>query len=143
MMGHLGPTGVRIAAGAVLSVVFVAGLLLGFALDPDLVARSAEGGERVGDRRGDFSPPPPGGWFIDRLEMTDAQRAEVDSIVSHFTVHMGDLQREYRPRFMAVVDSVNDALRAVLTPPQLAEYDSLAAALRARRGRGGNPQRPR
>jgi Spy/CpxP family protein refolding chaperone len=132
---------VRLAAGAVVGAVFLAGLVLGFALDRGVAQPATDGVARMGERRGDFAPPP-SGWIIDRLDMTDAQRAAVDSVVQHYAVYMGDLQREYRPRFQTVMDSANRALREVLTPEQLAQYDSIQAELRMRRGRG-NPPRPR
>jgi len=132
-------TRVRLAAGAVLCAVFVAGLALGFALDGRVV-RTATDAVTPEGRRGDF-PPPPSGWIVDRLEMTDAQRTAVDSIVGFYAVQMGDLQRDYRPRFTALVDSAARALRQIFTAEQLAQYDSIEAEVRARRGRGNPPGR--
>ncbi|MEX2295604.1 MAG: hypothetical protein WD804_04715 [Gemmatimonadota bacterium] len=135
------PTRVRLAAGAMLSAAFLGGLALGYGLDRGVAQATPGELARTDDRRGDFAPPP-SGWIIDRLGMSDAQRVAVDSIIAHFASHMGELQREYRPRFQTVVDSANRAVRDVLTAEQLAQYDSLQTAVRSRRMRG-NPPGPR
>lgn len=127
-------TRVRLAAGAVLGVTFTAGLALGFALDRGASSITADGTANA-----DSQPEaPPNDWIVDRLEMADAQRATVDSIVDHYGMMMSDLQREVRPRLRAVVDSANRALRGALTEAQLVQYDSLEAELARRRSRG-NP----
>jgi hypothetical protein len=133
-------TKVRLAAGAILGVTFFGGLAVGLAFDRGVGQAVTDPEMRRDSRR--ENTPPPSGWIVDRLELTDAQRANVDSVVAHFGSHMGDLQREYRPRFQAVVDSTSRALRSALTPEQLAHYDSIEAVVRSRRPRG-NPPGPR
>jgi len=128
---------VRGGAAAVLAILFAAGTALGLAM-----AR-----ER---RPGEDDPVPAEGrvsagasqasrdWMIDRLELTPAQQTTVDSVVEHFGARMSSLQKEYRPRYRAIVDSASQALRALLDEEQRARYDSLQAA--AKRGFGDTPE---
>jgi hypothetical protein len=134
-------TKVRLAASAVLGAAFLGGLAVGLMLDRG-VAQTATGPEARSDMRRSDPAPPPSGWIIDRLELSEEQRVAVDSMIAHFGAEMSDLQREYRPRFQAVVDSASRELRATLTPEQNAQYDSIEAVVRSRRGRG-NPPGPR
>jgi hypothetical protein len=124
---------VRLATGAVLALVFLGGILVGFALDRGVVHASTEREGGMPEVRSDASPP--NDWIIDRLEMTVDQRARVDSVLAHFGSHMSDLQKDYRPRFQSVVDSANFALRELLTEEQRIRYDSLEAHLERRRAR--------
>jgi hypothetical protein len=133
-------TRVRYAAGAVLVATFTGGLALGFALDRGVAQVAPERAAREDRRRVDPGPPP-NEWIIDRLEMGADQRARVDSLLGHFGAQISVLQREYRPRFEAVVDSANRSLRELLTEDQILRYDSLEAEQARRRGRGNPPGR--
>jgi hypothetical protein len=130
---------VKGGAAAVLAILFAAGIALGFAVARDQALT-------VGDPASDDGnlsagrPQPPEDWMIDHLELDPVQRAQVDSVVEHFGARMSSLQKEYRPRYRAIVDSAAHALRGLLTEEQLAQYDSLQAA--AKRGAGGVFERP-
>ena len=124
---------VRLATGAILCVVFLGGILVGFALDRGVVHASTEAESSEPAVRNDSAPP--NEWIIDRLEMTSGQRAQVDSVVAHFGVQMSELQMDYRPRVQSVVDSANLALRELLSDEQRMRYDSLDAHLERRRAR--------
>lgn len=126
-------TKVRLAAGAVLAAAFLAGVALGFLLDRGVIGRSSGPFGSAG-----APAPPPSEWIVDRIPMDPEQREAVDSILAHHGTLMAELQREYRPRFLNVVDGANRALRDALTEDQLARYDSLEAELVRRRARG-NP----
>jgi hypothetical protein len=122
---------VRGGAAAVLAVLFAAGTALGIAVARERRAGAddpvpAEG--RVSAGRAEASQD----WMIDRLELTPAQRSAVDSVVEHFGARMSSLQKEYRPRYHAIVDSASQSLRSLLDEEQRARYDSLQAA--AKRG---------
>jgi hypothetical protein len=129
---------VRGGAAAVLAILFAAGTALGLA-----VARERRPGED------DFMPAeglvsagrsqPSQDWMIDRLALTPAQRTAIDSVVEHFGARMSSLQKEYRPRYRAIVDSASQALRALLDEEQRARYDSLQAT--AKRGFEETPGR--
>ena len=122
---------VKGGAAAVLVVLFAAGTAFGLAV-----------GRNGGEARGTPGPidgplslgpsEPSKEWIVDRLDLTPVQRVAVDSVVEHFGHRMSSLQKEYRPRYRAIVDSASQALRALLTEEQRARYDSLQAA--AKRG---------
>ncbi len=126
---------VRLTAAGILLGVFVAGATLGLTLDRYETPTRSEAGETVrvdgGDRAG-----APSEWIIDRMDLTAQQRIQVDSIVSHYGSRMSRFQKEYRPKYQAIVDSTDRALRTLLTPEQTVRYDSLtvvSARWRARR----------
>jgi hypothetical protein len=124
---------VKGGAAAVLAILFAAGMALGFAMADDgsrgvLDPLAAEGPVAVGRSQ------PPQDWMIDQLDLTPPERAAVDSVVEHFGARMSSLQKEYRPRYRAIVDSASHALRALLTAEQRALYDSLQAAAKTGAG---------
>jgi Spy/CpxP family protein refolding chaperone len=130
---------VRLAAGAILAVTFAGGIAVGFALDRGVAQASPDRERGVVDAGP--PPPPPNEWIIDRLDLDQEQRMQVDSVIAHYGSVMSDLQREYRPRFNEVVRSANEGVRGVLTPEQVMAYDSLEAAMQERRNRGGGGPR--
>lgn len=126
---------VRLTAAVILFGVFAAGTVLGFALDRYEAPIRSEAGETVRADREDRAGAP-SEWIIDRMDLTVRQRDQVDSIVSHYGSRMSRFQKEYRPKYHAIVDSTDRALRALLTPEQIVRYDSLtvvSARWRARR----------
>jgi hypothetical protein len=129
---------VRGGAAAVLLILFAAGTALGLAVGgeprtPEAAPMPGEG--RVSAGRSEPSEE----WIVDRLDLTPAQRTAVDSVVAHFGARMSSLQKEYRPRYRAIVDSASQALRDLLNEEQQARYDSLQAA--AKRGLGATSER--
>lgn len=126
----------KLAAAAVLVSVFGAGVAVGFALDRGMARASA--GER-GEVRAEARDARPDGegerWIIDRIGLSAGQRAEVDSVIRHYGGRMTDLQKEFRPKYRAVVDSTNEAVRELLDEDQRARYDELAEQRRERRDR--------
>jgi hypothetical protein len=126
---------VRGGAAAVLAILFAAGTTFGLAVgrEPSPPAASMLGEGRASYGRSEPSEE----WMIDRLDLSPAQRTAVDSVVAHFGGRMSSLQKEYRPRYRAIVDSASQALRALLSEKQRARYDSLQAA--AKRGSEGTP----
>ncbi len=124
----------RLAAGAVLLAVFAAGLAVGFALDRGVARASpgerAEVSGEARDTRAEGS-----GWIIDEIDLTEEQRIGVDSVIRHFGDRMTDLRKEFRPRYRAVLDSTNQAVRELLDSEQRAHYDALVERRRERRDR--------
>lgn len=86
------------------------------------------GAMRLGDR------------FLDRLDLSAAQRARVDSVLERRRGQLAAFWSGPGTQLRAIVDSTRDEVRAVLTPAQRAVYDSIGA--RRRRERGGGPRGP-
>lgn len=135
---------VRFAAGAVLVLVFAAGTALGLVLarnpqpaPPPEVAVEPSAPEFESAR----PTQPPNGWIIDRLELEAPRRVLVDSVLDHFGATMSRIQKDYRPRYRAVVDSTNQAIRELLTEEQRARYDSMNAEADRRRSHERDPHR--
>src|SRR5262245_5251240 len=103
-------------------VTFLVGVLAGFAGDRLLVGRDEAWGPPPG--------PPPGGPLmrgphgrgmpgpLAGLDLTDAQRATVDSLLEASRPRNEAIMREVMPRLRASADSLQHAIRAVLTPAQ-------------------------
>jgi len=123
------------AAAGILFAVFGGGMALGFALDrgvvePGVTSETSSEGDVERPLNSDLAPS---GWIIDRLGLSESQRLSVDSVVAYHGALLTDLQREYRPRFNAVIRGAEQGLREVLTEDQRIRYDSLEAAQRAHR----------
>jgi Spy/CpxP family protein refolding chaperone len=127
----------RILAVLTLLVVFVAGGLVGAAVE-----RGRDHGRR-GDRppraEGRRGPPPmfaEGSPLADRLELTRAQRDSIERITERDRVRadsvFGATRRAMRARF----DSTMMAVDSVLTPAQRAEWQKVRQEWQAREGRG-------
>lgn len=115
---------VRLGAIAALSIVFAGGVAVGFAFDR-AVEEPAVSAEDVAVEEPKKTDPPPNGWIIDRIEMSQEQRSQVDSVLHHYGKRMMELQKAFHPRFRSLVDSTNQAVRAILDEEQLARYDAL------------------
>ncbi len=61
------------------------------------------------------------------MELTDAQRRDIDSIRSRWHDQIESFWDTAGPRLRAIADSARAEIRAVLTPEQRARYDSLRA----------------
>jgi hypothetical protein len=128
---------VRGGAAAVLALVFVAGTAVGLAWNRNGADASPEAVQATQDEpQGRIQPP--NGWIIDRLDLSSEQKVGVDSVLDHYGARMSGLQKSYRPRYRALVDSTVQALRGLLTEEQLDRYDSLEALSERRRSRDGS-----
>ena len=137
----------RILAVLSLLVVFVAGGLVGAALER---GRDHRGGSRDGPPRGEGrrgGPPPlfaEGSPLAERLNLTDAQRDSIERLTERDRVRADSTFREIRRGMRARFDSTMTAVEAVLTPEQRAEWQKVRQEWqqqererRGRRGRGG------
>ena len=145
-----------IGPAALIVAVFVSGALSGAAgvrwLDRD-AQRDATPTENVRERGRSGFPRgegPPGGerFFVDqvaeRLDLTDAQRAQVDSIVQAQRTKSRQVMEALRPAMRASLDSMNAAIAEVLEPEQQAAWEEFVAeASRRHDRRGGPPDRRR
>lgn len=66
-------------------------------------------------------------WLAERLALTPAQAAAVDSIVERRHHQMRALIAPIRPQMDAVRDTARQQIRRVLTPEQRAQFDELMA----------------
>ncbi|HET9986436.1 MAG TPA: hypothetical protein VFQ38_22850 [Longimicrobiales bacterium] len=135
-----GPFGrARLLALAILVVTFVAGALAGAAVTRVVNAEgSRRGGPPIPPRTSVFAPGSP---LAERLNVTDAQRAQIEAIVARERPRADSVARQLRERLRATFDSTNAQIRTVLTPEQRVEFDRFLAERRARMHErfGGRP----
>ena len=99
------------------------------------VAIQAQGGGGGRDRgRGGFGPGggPGAGLALRGLTLTEAQREQVRSVME-----------QYRPQFQALNDQVERDIRAILTPEQQQQADTLRADREARLKQQPQRRQPR
>jgi hypothetical protein len=139
----------RILAVLTLLVVFVAGGLVGAAVE-----RGRDHGPR-GDRPprgGGRGGPPPmfaeGSPLAERLQLTPAQRDTIEKLTTRDRARADSIFREMRMGMRARFDSTLMAVDSVLTPQQRAEWQTIRQEWqqqererRGRRGRGGGEGR--
>lgn len=118
----------------VLLVVFASGVLVGAAFDRaggDERKTEEEHRESREERERRRTP------MYERVGITDAQRAAIDSIMVHQRTAVRKIQREHRAAYDSayweVVDSTRAAILAVMNPDQRVRYDSLLTASDQRR----------
>lgn len=135
----------RAATLGVLAAIFVAGSLVGAAVDRSALAtvpsfskskdedkgETSQGGER-NDTRGGAR------WIIDRVDLAPEQKLQVDSVLDYYRARMNALAESYNEAYWPLVNSTRDDLRRILSSDKRALYDSLLAENDARRGRNGN-----
>jgi Spy/CpxP family protein refolding chaperone len=117
---------VRLAAAAALVLTFAAGAAVGWGLGH----RPDHGGH--GPRRG---PPPPTRETFDRLGLTAAQRASVDSIFAARRAQIDTFWQGPGQRLRFILDSTAIDVRAALDSAQRVKFD----AMQREGGRGGPP----
>lgn len=117
---------VRVAALAALVLTFAAGVAVGWGVGH----RPGPGGH--GPRRG---PPPPTRETFDRLHLTQAQRASVDSIFAARRAQIDTFWQGPGRRLRYILDSTAIDVRSTLDSTQRATFD----AMQREGGRGGPP----
>jgi Spy/CpxP family protein refolding chaperone len=117
---------VRLAAVAALGLTFAAGAAMGWGLGH----RGGPGGH--GPRRG---PLPPTRETFDRLGLTAAQRASVDSIFAARRAQIDTFWQGPGQRLRFILDSTAIDVRATLDSAQRVKFD----AMQREGGRGGPP----
>ena len=125
---------VTATSAAILALMFVTGVLVGRAWDVGSAeAQAAETTTEAseGEERGERTP------MYEQVGITDGQRVVIDSLVVHYRRDMRTLQRDSRTLYDqqsdALADEVRAAIKAVMTPEQVAEYDVLLEASDERR----------
>ncbi len=130
-----GGVGRRVAAMGLLLLVFAAGGVLGFVLGHRVAADAPEAVAAETETEED----PRRRALIHRLDLTDEQQVQVDSILQHHRSEWREIQREVGPRYRGMVSETREGLRSVLTPEQRALYDSLLADAQRGSQRGDRP----
>src|SRR6266542_4806653 len=127
-----GRTRARLVALGLLILAFGSGLAVGWGVGG--VGRYQP---RHGPRRG---PPPPTKETFDRLNLSSAQRASIDSIFAARRAQVDEFWRGPGRRLRVILDSTAVDVRAVLDSSQKARFD----AMRPERGPppGGRPPGP-
>ena len=137
---------------AILVLTLVAGVAAGFAMDraflrPDAPSRDSRDGDRSWERGGDHADRGGRGRYesmlYDQLDLTPAQRAQIDSAIEHGRRQTDAYWARVEPEMRSIVDSTRARIRAVLTPEQLARYDSLRAERRKVREKEWERERER
>jgi Spy/CpxP family protein refolding chaperone len=135
----------RLATILILLLVLVSGAVLGVAVDHSLEARAAASpsesragaSRRSGEARAEEEGQSSGRrrLIVEQVDLNDVQRAQVDSIFTHYRQEMRALQDElqtelqaaFTPRYRGLVEETRDRIKEVLTPEQRVVYDSLLA----------------
>ena len=97
-------------------ILFVAGFIAG-GLAMNLY-RSREWSPRSGGR-GSFE------HMLDRLNLTQDQKAEVDKIFEDARNQLNELRKESAPKFREVRKNTDDRLKAVLTEEQFEQFQRM------------------
>jgi hypothetical protein len=119
----------RLQGLTLLAVAFLVGALAGAAGDRLLTRpRVAEPPPREA-REGPRLPS-----VLERMQLTAEQRATIDSILASGRPRNEAIVNEVMPRLRAVSDSLQEAIRAALTPAQAAEFDAYQRTHRPRLG---------
>ena len=83
------------------------------------------------------------GWMLQRLDreldLTAAQRARIDTVLTRREADLRALMSEARPRFEAIATRTRTEIQAVLTPAQQEKFAKITQQMDARRGRRGHP----
>jgi hypothetical protein len=151
-------TRTRLATILILFLVLATGSVLGIAVDRRLEARGSSevevspegsgqrsGGEEDDTTSGARSSSNRSSLIVEQVGLSEAQHAQVDSIVSEYRRQMRSLHAEveeeveaeirqaYQPRYRVLLSEVRDEVRAVLTEDQRMAYDSLLVEYDRRR----------
>ena len=126
----------KMVAGSALVLLFGSGIVVGLAWDqtasanPPAEVREDRGARREGGRRR---------LIVDNVGLSAVQKANVDSLVAFHRHRMSQLDKEFQPRYRAVIADLRGEIKQVLTDDQRVQYEVLLAerdAERAERRRG-------
>lgn len=146
---HVGPGArQRLLGIGLLCVTFITGGIAGASFQQVLASRTAEAQDAREQRRGGSGRSSERGRSNDdfpyvRLQVTEEQRPQIERILNEGQKKVNDFWRRTQPQLRATVDSTRAEIRAVLTPEQNMQWDSLRAADRRSRRSGGRGQQPR
>ena len=117
----------RLITALLLVVVFGSGLVVGFAVDTNLVAGPVEAPTAEEPESTERRRVP----MYEQVGPNETQKESIDSIVREHREGMKTLHREFReaydPRYRDLVDETRLAIRSVFDAEQAMAYDSLLA----------------
>ncbi len=122
----------RLLVGALLIAVFAGGALIGAAVDRLVAPATTAVAPATSERRADDARRQ---YIFEQLDLTPEQRARIDEALELRRAQTDSIWRMTRPQMRAIIDSLRDDVRAVLTDEQRAEYDRLLAEHDAKRRR--------
>ncbi len=104
----------KVIAALVLALTFFAGITLGVFGAHMMILHGGPGAERF--------PRALAARLDHRLDLTDAQRKQVESILVRHHQRIRSIVASTRPRVRSEVDAANREIEAVLTPAQRAKF---------------------
>ena len=130
----------RLVAGVVIVLVFLAGAAVGFFVHHAMLRRGFPG-LAIGGPPG--PPPEMKGWMLSRLDreldLTAAQHARIDTVLTRREADLRAMMSEARPRFEAIATRTRTEIQSVLTPTQQEKFAKITQRMDARRSRRGHP----
>lgn len=75
-----------------------------------------------------------------RLDLTDAQRVQVEQIIRRSHARIDGMWDDVRPRMRAEIDRANAEISAILTPEQRAKFERLKFHFGGRSGSRGDTE---
>lgn len=127
-------TKTTIAAVLVVAITFGAGIAVGVFVDRALMVRQG---------RPDHVPPFASNMMAQRLarhlDLTPAQRRQVEQILERRHARMNKLWSSVQPDVRREIESTNEEIERVLTPQQRAEFEKLKMRMHGPGPRGRRP----
>lgn len=134
-MSHAEPAGrarSAVVAALLLAATFITGIVAGIAADRMVLVREG----RILPREGMRFVSARIVRAMDReLDLTDAQRADVEKILAARQSRIERVWKDLRPQIRAEIDRTNREIEAVLTEEQKPKFRKLTARWEARMGR--------
>jgi Spy/CpxP family protein refolding chaperone len=125
----------RWIAVAVMTATFLAGAMLGFAVQRIFASEPPAQAERAPRQEHEDRRDRPS--ILDKLDLTPAQEARRDSILEKRRREMNAFWEQHGPAMRAIVDSTRAEIDRMLTPEQRAQME----AFREKRKRDGGGER--
>lgn len=123
----------RLTTAIILLVVFGSGVMLGLAADSNLSAEAPSSAARVepgndtesAPEESAETPQPERRYIYQQVGPNEVQLSRIDSIVAELRARRDALDEEYQTSRRELVLETRDAIKAVLSPEQAAEYQRL------------------
>ena len=112
----------KLVAASALVFLFGSGVVVGLAWDQTVSASTlteTRRGERPERERTRYP------MTIDKVGLSAVQKVTVDSLYFFYGQRLSDLNKDFQPRFRAVMGDFRAELRQILTEDQRVTYDSL------------------
>lgn len=127
-------TKTTVVAILVVALTFIAGVMVGVFASHMMILRGGHGAAL-------FPTTAMVNRLDRRLDLTDAQRAQVEQIIRRRHARIDGLWSDLRPRMRAEVDQANAEIARILTPEQRAKFDRLKFHLDGRSGSRSDRER--